>query len=170
MILTQDSFGASADQAAAATVAEALRHGGHNVFLDSDRNDGIAPGDVWSRTLFHELRVCDAVLFLNSTASQGSKWCHTELAVAGDLGKRTYWLDLAARLEPHPIVQSVHGIRFGTSLGESTEVRDVYRVAAERGANIRRLNYRRDSLEDIFLKAMENGATPPPLPGAGNGV
>jgi WD40 repeat protein len=112
----------SADQAAAATVAEALRHGGHNVFLDSDRNDGIAPGDVWSRTLFHELRVCDAVLFLNSTASQGSKWCHTELAVAGDLGKRTYWLDLAARLEPHPIVQSVHGIRFGTSLGESTEV------------------------------------------------
>ena len=54
-------------------------------------------------------------------------------------------------------------------LGESTEVRDVYRVASERGANIRRLNYRRDSLEDIFLKAMENGATPPPLPVAGNG-
>src|SRR6202142_3014025 len=34
-------------------------------------------------------------------------------------------------------------------LGESTEVRDVYRVAAERGANIRRLNFRRDRLEDI---------------------
>ena len=50
--------------------------------------------------------------------------------------------------------------------GESTEVRDVYRVAAERGANIRRLNFRRDSLEDIFLKAMENGAAPPPLPSA----
>ena len=76
----------SADQAAAATVAEALRQGGHNVFLDSDRQDGISPGDVWSRTLFHKLRLCDAVVLLNSTASQGSKRCHTELAVAGDLG------------------------------------------------------------------------------------
>ena len=31
-------------------------------------------------------------------------------------------MDLAAGLEPHPAVQSVHGIRFGTSLGESTEI------------------------------------------------
>ncbi len=42
-------------------------------------------------------------------------------------------------------------------LTDSTEIRDLYRVAAERGAQIRKLNYRRDSLEDIFLKAMENG-------------
>ena len=32
---------------------------------------------------------------------------------------------------------------------------DLYRLAEERGVQIRRLNYRRDSLEDIFLKAME---------------
>ncbi len=34
-------------------------------------------------------------------------------------------------------------------------VRDIYRIAAERQIQIRRLNYKRDSLEDIFLKAME---------------
>jgi len=49
-------------------------------------------------------------------------------------------------------------------LSEGVEIRDLYRVAAERNVQIRRLNYRRDSLEDIFLKAMEadvpsNGAT-----------
>ncbi len=33
---------------------------------------------------------------------------------------------------------------------------DLYRIAAERNVQIRRLNYRRDSLEDIFLKAMES--------------
>ena len=42
-------------------------------------------------------------------------------------------------------------------VGENFEIRDVYRVAADRGVSIRRLNYKRDSLEDIFLKAMENG-------------
>lgn len=49
-------------------------------------------------------------------------------------------------------------------LSEGVAIRDLYRVAAERNVQIRRLNYRRDSLEDIFLKAMEadvssNGAT-----------
>jgi len=41
-------------------------------------------------------------------------------------------------------------------LSEGVDVRDIYRVAAERSVQIRRLNYRRDSLEDIFLKAMES--------------
>jgi ABC-2 type transport system ATP-binding protein len=36
------------------------------------------------------------------------------------------------------------------------ELREVYRLAAERDLQLRRLNYRRDTLEDIFLKAMEN--------------
>jgi ABC-2 type transport system ATP-binding protein len=35
------------------------------------------------------------------------------------------------------------------------EMRDIYRLAAERDLQLRRLNYRRDTLEDIFLKAME---------------
>src|SRR5262249_16852881 len=41
-------------------------------------------------------------------------------------------------------------------LQNGVEVRDLYRIAAERQVQIRRLNYKRDSLEDIFLKAMED--------------
>ena len=38
---------------------------------------------------------------------------------------------------------------------EGVEVSDIYRIAAAEQVQIRRLNYKRDSLEDIFLKAME---------------
>lgn len=41
-------------------------------------------------------------------------------------------------------------------LAEGVAVRDLYKVASDRNVQIRRLNYRRDSLEDIFLKAMES--------------
>jgi ABC-2 type transport system ATP-binding protein len=34
------------------------------------------------------------------------------------------------------------------------EMREIYRLAAERDLQLRKLNYRRDTLEDIFLKAM----------------
>ncbi len=40
---------------------------------------------------------------------------------------------------------------------DKIEIRDVYTVAARQGVQIRRLNHRRDSLEDIFLNAMEAG-------------
>src|SRR5437763_7209648 len=47
-----------------------------------------------------------------------------------------------------------HG-RLKLVLPEQLEVRQLYTLAAERSIQIRRMNYRRDSLEDIFLKAME---------------
>jgi ABC-2 type transport system ATP-binding protein len=40
-------------------------------------------------------------------------------------------------------------------LANGVEIRDIYRLAAERDVRIRRLNFRRDTLEDIFLRAME---------------
>jgi ABC-2 type transport system ATP-binding protein len=45
-------------------------------------------------------------------------------------------------------------------LPDNIEVRQLYRLAAEHSVQIRRMNYRRDSLEDIFLKAMMNGTAP----------
>jgi ABC-2 type transport system ATP-binding protein len=38
---------------------------------------------------------------------------------------------------------------------DGLEVRRLYQVAAEQNVQIRRLSHKRDSLEDIFLKAME---------------
>jgi len=41
-------------------------------------------------------------------------------------------------------------------LADGVEIRDIYLIAAKHDARIRRLNFRRDTLEDIFLKAMES--------------
>jgi ABC-2 type transport system ATP-binding protein len=40
-------------------------------------------------------------------------------------------------------------------LPERFEMNALFRLAAERNVQLRRLDFRRDSLEDIFLKAME---------------
>ncbi|HET7015530.1 MAG TPA: TIR domain-containing protein [Streptosporangiaceae bacterium] len=101
---------ASADNVLAGHVADGLRRAGHGIFLDSDHAEGIAPGAVWQRTLLHELRICDAVVFLNSKAAQVSMWCHSELVVAIDLGKHLYSLDLDRDILPHPLLKSVQGI------------------------------------------------------------
>lgn len=47
-----------------------------------------------------------------------------------------------------------HG-RYKMVLREGIQVRDLYRIAAEKDTQIRKLNHRQDSLEDIFLKAMD---------------
>ncbi len=41
-------------------------------------------------------------------------------------------------------------------MNETVEISDLYRLALRYAVQIRRLNFKRDSLEDIFLKAMEN--------------
>lgn len=50
------------------------------------------------------------------------------------------------------------GGRLKLVLPEHVETRDLYVIAAEHGVQIRRMNQRRDSLEDIFLRAMDAGA------------
>ena len=50
---------------------------------------------------------------------------------------------------------SFPGGRLKIVLPEGIEVRRLYQLAAEHTVQIRRMNYRCDSLEDIFLKAME---------------
>ncbi|MEM9405908.1 MAG: ABC transporter ATP-binding protein, partial [Acidobacteriota bacterium] len=45
--------------------------------------------------------------------------------------------------------------RMKAVLPEGVEIRNIYESAAARDIQIRKLDYKRDSLEDIFLKAME---------------
>jgi ABC-2 type transport system ATP-binding protein len=45
--------------------------------------------------------------------------------------------------------------RMKVVMPENVEIREVFKVAADRGVQIRRMNHRRDSLETIFLNAME---------------
>ena len=46
--------------------------------------------------------------------------------------------------------------RFKLVLPEGFELRRIYQTAAARDLQLRRLNYRKDTLEEIFLKAMES--------------
>jgi ABC-2 type transport system ATP-binding protein len=48
-----------------------------------------------------------------------------------------------------------HG-RIKMVLPQSVEIRDLYRIAADRSTQIRRLDYKRNSLQDIFMRAMED--------------
>src|SRR6185437_3108686 len=48
------------------------------------------------------------------------------------------------------------GGRIKLVLPEHIEARDLYRIASEQKVQIRRLHVRRDSLEDIFLRAMDS--------------
>ncbi len=48
------------------------------------------------------------------------------------------------------------GGRIKLVMPDRLEPRDLYVAAAEQGVQIRRINLRRDSLEDIFLRAMDN--------------
>jgi ABC-2 type transport system ATP-binding protein len=64
---------------------------------------------------------------------------------------------------PGPVIPAKAGIhsvngptRLKMVLGRDFVLQDLYRLAEQHGVQIRRLNYRRDSLEDIFLKAMES--------------
>ena len=64
-------------------------------------------------------------------------------------------------ISPQPIEQlgcecATTANRLKVILADGVEIRDIYRLAAEREVRIRRLNFRRDTLEDIFLKAMES--------------
>jgi ABC-2 type transport system ATP-binding protein len=52
-------------------------------------------------------------------------------------------------------------------LPERVEIRQVYEIAAAREIQIRRLDYKRDSLQEIFLKAMESRLSAPPGGGGG---
>ena len=53
------------------------------------------------------------------------------------------------------------GGRIKLVIPDNIEVRDLYVIASEQGVQIRRMNQRRDSLEDIFLRAMDNEAGRP---------
>ena len=106
----------SADNDQATRIATAIRRGGHGIFLDTDGRDGINPGADWQRTLLRELHICDVVVFANSGASQASQWCHSELVVAMELGKRIYSLDISPGLASHPLLSARQGIHFDGSL------------------------------------------------------
>jgi ABC-2 type transport system ATP-binding protein len=75
-----------------------------------------------------------------------------EIEVAGD---DTGLVEALAEIGCPSVPNGPHRLRM--ELPADYDLRNIYRLAAQRDLQLRRLNYRRDSLEEIFLKAMETG-------------
>jgi ABC-2 type transport system ATP-binding protein len=159
-----------------AKLAQAIAHGPKLLILDEPTN-GLDPSarqrmirmiaDIRdSRQLqivlcSHLLRdveeTCEEVLILN----RGRIAHYSNLEDERKANKRfleleTYGADgdFTEAIEKLGCECAVTANRLKMILADGVEVRDIYRIAAERQVRIRRLNFRRDTLEDIFLKAM----------------
>ena len=163
-----------------AKLAQAIAHGPKLLFLDEPTN-GLDPpararmiqliqeirdrGDLHLILSSHLLRdveeCCDQVLILKD----GRIAAHCDLEQERRSNRR--FLELEVRDASNgcflealeklgcETAQGAQG-RMKLILPEGLEIRRLYEVAAEQQIQIRRLNHKRDSLEDIFLKAMEN--------------
>jgi ABC-2 type transport system ATP-binding protein len=162
-----------------AKLAQALVHGPRLIFLDEPTN-GLDP-DARERMLrlIHDIRDTGEVnVVLSSHLLRDVEECCDEVLVLKGGNVATYcnleaerqanrsFLELETRggdeasfnaaVEALGVEMAAGGKqRLKLVLPAGVEVRDLYRLAAERQVQIRRLDYKKDSLQDIFLKAME---------------
>jgi ABC-2 type transport system ATP-binding protein len=159
-------------------LAQAIAHGPKLLFLDEPTN-GLDPparqrmiqliqeirdrGDVHLLLSSHLLRdveeTCDQVLILKNGVI--AAFCNLE----EERRANRRFLELETRGAGESFVRAIAELgceaawsgnsKIKLVLPEKAEVRNLYELAAAHQVQIRRLNYKRDSLEDIFLKAME---------------
>ena len=163
-----------------AKLAQAIVHGPKLIFLDEPTNGLDPPARQRMIKLVREIRDSGkANIVLSSHLLRDVEECCEEIVILKDgrmvqycnleeerrsnrrfllletRGEHSGFVDSVAKLGCEYAITGDHRIKI--VLHKDVEVRDLYRVAAEHDVQIRRLSYKRDSLEDIFLKAMENG-------------
>jgi len=164
-----------------AKLAQAIVHGPKLIFLDEPTNGLDPPARTRMIKMIREIRDSgEANIVLSSHLLRDVEECCEEIVILKDGRLVTYcnleeerrankkFLMLETRGDLKPFVSAVADLdceyavtgdhRVKLILQEQTEVRDIYRLAAQTNLQIRRLSYKKDSLEDIFLKAMENGS------------
>ncbi len=159
-------------------LAQALVHGPRLLFLDEPTNgldpaarhrmlklirdlrDGGETNLIFSSHLLRDVEeCCDEVLILkdgriaaycNLEEERRANRRFLELEVRGDVA------GFAASAAALGVESALSGPRrLKLVLDNGVEVLDLYRLAERQQVQLRRLTYKRDTLEDIFLKAME---------------
>jgi ABC-2 type transport system ATP-binding protein len=164
-----------------AKLAQAIVHGPKLIFLDEPTNGLDPPARQRMIKMIREIRDSgQANIVLSSHLLRDVEECCEEIVILKDGHLVVYcnleeerkankkFLMLETRGELKQFVAGVGALgcecamtsdhRLKIILQNGTEIRDLYRLAADSQVQIRKLTYKRDSLEDIFLKAMENGA------------
>jgi ABC-2 type transport system ATP-binding protein len=105
---------------------------------------------------------CDEVVILrngeiishcNLAGAQSSNRKFLQLEASGDLEP---FLQAACRLGCDAAIDA-KAQRIKVVMPEHVDIRHVYELADEHGIEIRRMDFKRDSLQDIFMKAMAHG-------------
>ncbi|HEX6731867.1 MAG TPA: ABC transporter ATP-binding protein [Pyrinomonadaceae bacterium] len=163
-----------------AKLAQAIVHGPKLIFLDEPTNGLDPPARLRMIKLIREIRdsgqahivlsshllldveeCCDEILILRE--GEIAVYCNLEeerksnrkFLMLETRGDQTKFIEAISTLGCEYALTGDHRVKI--VLQEGIDVRDLYRLAAREKVQIRRLSYKRDSLEDIFLKAMEDG-------------
>ena len=168
-----------------AKLAQAIAHGPRLLLLDEPTNGLDPPARQRMIRLIREIREVEGMVVLISShllrdveetceevliLKDGRIVAHSDLEAERRSNRRFVELEtvgtspsftgavqgLGCECAFYPNGQGVERVKL--VLPESIEMRALFRLAAQHDVQIRRMNYRRDSLEDIFLAAMkENG-------------
>jgi len=166
-----------------AKLAVAIVHGPHMLIFDEPTNGLDPPGRQRMIQLIKEIRDTGEIhLIISSHLLRDIEECCDEVMIMKDgrianycnleeqrranrkflqietRGENGGFLEAAERLGCDCAVdQRTHRIKM--VLPEAVEIRNLYELAEAHAIQIRRLDYKRDSLQDIFLKAMETRET-----------
>jgi ABC-2 type transport system ATP-binding protein len=164
-----------------AKLAQAIVHGPKLIILDEPTNGLDPPTRSRMISLIRQIRDGGrARILLSSHLLRDVEECCDEILVLKD-GRiaancnleeerkaNRKFIELETRGDRTAFVEAIGNLgceyalsgerRIKLIMNETVEISDLYHLALEHKVQIRRLNYKRDSLEDIFLKAMENGA------------
>ena len=163
----------------AAKLAQAIAHGPKVLFLDEPTNGLDPPARLRMIALIQEIRDRgDLHLILSSHLLHDVEECCDEVLILKDGNIAAFcnleeerranrrFLEVETRGGVNgAFAEAVEKLGCETASGaqgrlklilpDGLEVRQLYQIAADQNVQIRRLNHKRDSLEDIFLKAME---------------
>lgn len=161
-----------------AKLAQAIVHGPRLIFLDEPTNGLDPPARNRMLELIREVRDSrKANIVLSSHLLRDVEDCCDEILILKDghiaancnleeeRRANKKFVEMETRNGSQDFVEAIGRLgceyavtgnqRVKVIMQDGLEVRDLYKLAAQQNVQIRRLNYKRDSLEDIFLKAME---------------
>ncbi len=162
-----------------AKLAVSIVHGPHVLILDEPTNGLDPPGRQRMIQLVKEIRDTHEInIIISSHLLRDVEECCDQVMImkdgniahycdlAQERGTNRKFLQLEVRGDNSPFLEGARQLgcectidgkdhRIRVIMPQTVEIRNLYELADAHAVQIRRLDYKRDSLQDIFMKAME---------------